>query len=333
MNFNVSDLSSLSFKVSDFVTLRLEEGRTIIYVNNEKFIQCKGLFISDPHLYENITSVDDIEDVESKIVQEDERSGISPEEEFWGHCSNLQVWIEQDYDTRLLHSNIAFPLLKRLADIGDSKALKMLKIEIIERFAEGSPSTREYLIESEFIDFLSEEEIRGVLKIDEVNALYSIEEELTTVFKMARNLEELRSLELIEDSLYLIEGAHIVGVRYYLPSEARIPENISKFSKLKYLILTCNELNAFPDSFSKLKELEVLDLSHNKFESLSEYFKGFSKLKKFNLFFNKFTSIPKVLLEMKLLSELYLYGNPIQHFPKRIGKLKEDNNSYFIKKK
>ena len=101
----MSDVSSLSFKISDFVTLRLEEGRTILYIDGEEFIQCKGLFITKPHLYENITSVDDIADIESKIIQEEERIGISAEEEFWGHCSNLQAWYEFNYDTRLLHSH------------------------------------------------------------------------------------------------------------------------------------------------------------------------------------------------------------------------------------
>lgn len=144
----------LSFKVSNFLTLRLEEGWTILYVNGEEFIQCKGLFISNPHLYDNIASVDDIE---SEVIQEENKFVISPEEEFWGHCSNLQVWFEHNYDARLLHSNLAFPLLKKLAEIGDITASKKLKIEIMERFAEGSESTREYLVESGFIDYLSEE--------------------------------------------------------------------------------------------------------------------------------------------------------------------------------
>jgi len=40
---------------------------------------------------------------------------IKPREEFWGHCSNLQAWIEFDYHPELLHSSLTIPILKRLA--------------------------------------------------------------------------------------------------------------------------------------------------------------------------------------------------------------------------
>ena len=318
----------LSFKVSNLLTLRLEEGWTIIYVNGEEFIQCKGLFISNPHLYDSIASVDDIE---SEVIQEENKIVISPEEEFWGHCSNLQVWFEHNYDARLLHSNLAFPLLKKLAEIGDITASEKLKIEIMERFAEGSASTREYLMESGFIDFLSEEEIRSVLILEESSALDDLEEELMVTFRLAKSFDELNSSNRITDSLYLIEGSRIVGIRYHLPEVALIPERISRFAKLRYLVLPFNKLSTFPDSFNNLKELELLELSYNKFDSLPVYFKCFSKLKILTLFFNKFIIIPKVLLKMNALSELYLGGNPIQHFPKSIGNLSEKNNNYFIK--
>ena len=35
---------------------------------------------------------------------------ITPKQEFWAHCSNLQTWNENYYDTRLIHTNLAFPL-------------------------------------------------------------------------------------------------------------------------------------------------------------------------------------------------------------------------------
>ena len=55
---------------------------------------------------------------------------LSPEVEFHGHCSNLQAWAENHYDTRLLHSNLSFPLLKKLAELGDPQAKQMIKDEI-----------------------------------------------------------------------------------------------------------------------------------------------------------------------------------------------------------
>ncbi len=65
------------------------------------------------------------------------RSAILPIKEFWGHCSNLQAWAEYGYDTRLLHPNLAFPLLEKLATVGDPIAKKVFKylltIEKIDR--------------------------------------------------------------------------------------------------------------------------------------------------------------------------------------------------------
>ena len=51
---------------------------------------------------------------------------------------NLQVWAEMNYDTRILHRNLAFPLLKKLAQVGDPIAKKALKDEIAKRFLSGN---------------------------------------------------------------------------------------------------------------------------------------------------------------------------------------------------
>ena len=58
---------------------------------------------------------------------EQEHSLIDPETEFMGHCSNLQAWYEYDYDLRILHSSLSIPLLKKLAFLGDKKAIIRLK--------------------------------------------------------------------------------------------------------------------------------------------------------------------------------------------------------------
>ena len=65
--------------------------------------------------------------------------GITSEQEFWGHCSNLQAWVENNYDTRLLHRSFAFPLLLRLSQINDTKAILVFRDEIINRIEEGNP--------------------------------------------------------------------------------------------------------------------------------------------------------------------------------------------------
>ncbi|MFX0012812.1 MAG: hypothetical protein ACFE9R_21045 [Candidatus Hermodarchaeota archaeon] len=108
------------FKINQYLTLKLEGNRTNIYVNEELFQQCKFLLLEIP--IEKISSFDEIESIDEASEKldrslEQPREGsprIPPETEFWGHCSNMQVWAENDYDTRLLHSNLAFPLLEKL---------------------------------------------------------------------------------------------------------------------------------------------------------------------------------------------------------------------------
>ena len=95
----------------------------------------------------------------NKIFEDDQEVSITPLEEFWGHCSNLQVWVENEYNTRLLHSNIAFSLLKRLGEIGDPIANKVFKEEIIHRIEEGNVNVITYLFEEGYFSYFSKQHI------------------------------------------------------------------------------------------------------------------------------------------------------------------------------
>lgn len=105
------------FKVNDYLSLLLINDETVIYVNNERFQQCKYLLLDIP--VDKISSLDEIESVDEAAEKLDDSlepiegrvDKIPPEVEFWGHCSNLQVWYEHDYDTRLLHRNLNYSIL------------------------------------------------------------------------------------------------------------------------------------------------------------------------------------------------------------------------------
>jgi len=157
--------SEKQFKVNEFITLKLENNSTNIYVKNEPFNQCKHLLLNldsqNLEQYDSISSIDEAVDVLNKyeygyLYGEDE---IPPETEFWGHCSNLQAWFENDYDTRILHRNIAFPLLKKLTEVGDPIARRRFKEEIAQRFLSGHPSVMHFLIRENYLDYLNREEI------------------------------------------------------------------------------------------------------------------------------------------------------------------------------
>jgi hypothetical protein len=107
------------FKINKYLTLKLEYGKTKIYVGGKLFRQCKFLLLDLP--IDEITELDNIQSIDEasqKLAYDLERNSreyeIPPEVEFWGHCSNLQVWAENQYNSQLLHRNLAFPLLKSL---------------------------------------------------------------------------------------------------------------------------------------------------------------------------------------------------------------------------
>ena len=157
------------FKVNEYITLRLENGQSIIYLGGERFDQCKFLLLDIP--IDEIKSFDEIESIdeaEEKLKPLIDINGIDeiqipPEIEFWGHCSNLQTWYENDYNTKLLHRNLAFPLLKKLAELGDILAKKVFKEEIAKRLENFYPSVFQFLINERYIDYLEGEDIYGLL--------------------------------------------------------------------------------------------------------------------------------------------------------------------------
>nr|MDO8119013.1 hypothetical protein [Candidatus Sigynarchaeota archaeon] len=114
----------IEYHINKHLSLRLVDNDTCIYVDGHRFDVCKRLILSLP--VQDDPEVEQIDSIDAVVQKYPESRAlqvyIPPETEFWGHCSNIQAWYEHGYDTRILHSNLAFPLLKRLADAGDEQA-------------------------------------------------------------------------------------------------------------------------------------------------------------------------------------------------------------------
>lgn len=173
--------SAIEKEINQYITLKLEHGRTFIYVNGKRFIQCIRLILnipkSDIHLYDEIDSIDEAAKLyESHLYQNRvirahigehlprNIQNITPEQEFWGHCSNIQAWVEHDYDTRILMTNISFPLLRELTKAGDPKAKRVYKEEIALRLESGYPSVVQYLLTQRYIEVFNPEEFKTILE-------------------------------------------------------------------------------------------------------------------------------------------------------------------------
>ncbi len=157
------------FKVNDFITLKLEGNNTVIYVDGKKFNHCKYLLLKIPideiETFEDIESIDEAaEKLDKSMERRNKKVDVPPATEFWGHCSNLQAWAENNYDTRLLHSNLSFPLLKKLTKAGDIVAKKVFKNEIVERFSSGHSTVMKYLAVRGYLSYLNEEELKTLFE-------------------------------------------------------------------------------------------------------------------------------------------------------------------------
>ena len=154
----------LKFKVNQYIELKFDGEKTQIYINGIFFRLCKFLLINIPVSKTSyLSEIESIDEVAEKIGHTGSYKPIPPEVEYWGHCSNLQVWIEHEYDTRLLHSSLAFPLLKELAKY-DPIAKCSLKEEIAKRFLTGCPSVMLYILEEDYLMHLDEEELDTLIE-------------------------------------------------------------------------------------------------------------------------------------------------------------------------
>lgn len=154
--------------INDYLELRLENDKTNIYVGGKLFHRCKYLLLNilspDFKSFKEIESVDEAAEKLDRSMERIRSCRISPQTEFWGHCSNLQAWHENNYDTRILHRNLAFPLLKALVDEGDKRAKKVFKEQLALRLESGYPSVVLYLIDQGYLKYLTNEELDTILK-------------------------------------------------------------------------------------------------------------------------------------------------------------------------
>ena len=198
MNYNHY---SKEYHVNEFLNLRLEQGRTHIYVKNRLFMQCMYLLLNIPtdkiRKYDEIDSIDEAAETLNRSMEGGGRGvyQITPEEEFRGHCSNIQAWYENDYDTRILHRNLAFPLLKRLTDAGDPLARQRFKEEIALRYASGHNTVMMYLIHNGYLKYLTKDELECLLDDNQLPILNSLVNDFSNLLRDFNNIDLNRRIK------------------------------------------------------------------------------------------------------------------------------------------
>lgn len=169
------------FRINKYITLELRNGKTVSFMDNSEFLICKAANINSYLRDLAYGSIDKtIEDLDMRSFV-----SLSQEEEFWVHCSNLQAWNENNYDTRFLHSNLAFPLLEELVRLSDPKALEVFKDEIVKKLKSNHMPTVINLLQSGYLDKFTDEEFEILLsEVKDKNYTYEINTQDKVVLDM-----------------------------------------------------------------------------------------------------------------------------------------------------
>lgn len=187
------------FKVNDYITLKLEEDQTNIYFNYDLFEQCRYLFLKTSvdiiKLSENYPSIDELAQRLDESVEDNfhGKASISSETIFWAYCSNMQAWVDNEYNTRLLPANLAFPLLEKLTEVGDPIAKKKFKQEIIKRIKSGYFPVILYLSDMDYLDYLEIEELDSLF--DDPESL--LEEIFLSILETQEPLKKMEVLTIL----------------------------------------------------------------------------------------------------------------------------------------
>ncbi len=344
------------FKVNNLITLRMENDRTNIYIKGRLFRQCKFLLLNKLYLGEIKDYVEDFRSVDEEIedfaqsLEQGINNDISPKTEFWAHCSNLQVWVENDYDTRLLHRNLAFPLLKKLSEDGDVLAENKFKEEIFKRLERGTPSVIQYLLENGFIKYLNREEFfNSILILGDFEILMELEQLSPYNYHFLQSFEFLQNQDTDLCVFFTINKRQIQEIQFFFEVKGPLtfPSPLAKLRNLKTLHILINEFvdnlpepkeiinslrelrilswgnTTLPDSFGKFPNLERLEIYGGIFERVPESIGTLKKLKRLSLIRTEISYLPKSIENLESLEFLNLSYCDLINLPKTIIKLKK----------
>ena len=126
-----------------------ERCKVIIYIGNSPTVTIPNLFFPSFKV-----ALQDINEIKGHNQSKNKNS--PPEIIFQRLSLSLCNWVGNNYDTQLLHFKIAFPLLKRLKDVGTTKFQIILQQEILKRFASSSFQVKEFLKKKGYLNLISD---------------------------------------------------------------------------------------------------------------------------------------------------------------------------------
>lgn len=232
------------FIINRYITLKLEEGKTNIYVMGELYRQCKYLMLNIPvegfEEFENIRSIEEaVEKMESTEGEEEQdlKYDISPEEEFFGHCSNIQAWAENSYNSQILHFNLSFYLLQEIAEF-DPYAKIRLKEEVAKRLRSGNTAVVNFIQEAGLDALLPYENLLDILvHPEDLKILKEVEFSIKERFYYSNDLRRgfFMNTDYVPVNFFNLKNQHITYLGFKSPNIRVIPDAVCKFKYLEEL--------------------------------------------------------------------------------------------------
>ncbi|MHA1235391.1 MAG: hypothetical protein ACTSQL_09950 [Promethearchaeota archaeon] len=228
-------VSESEFKVNEFLSLKFEEGVINIYVKGKKFPQSQLLSYNIPlvNFFDRFKSIDEAYE---KIDKE------SVSNQFQDQCLSLREWAKNKYDTRLLHRVIAYPLLKKLVQIGDPLAKEVFEGEIVKKFKSGHIPSMNYLIQSGYLTNFNE------------GALVSLYKKFTNSDVINQDSQEFLSIKEKLDKLIINAAAkNNKKITKYLFSDEEPLTNLhNKFTDSDSITQNSQEFLSIKEKLNKL---------------------------------------------------------------------------------
>jgi len=132
------------FKVNEYITLKLEDDRTKIYVKR----RC-------------------VHSLDSRYTFSNAKTKENVLKEFEESCLRIKRWVDQGYDVTLLPNSVAFPLLNDLMKLGVPISNKMFKDILLKGFLEGVDVP--YLLANNYLNYFDKEELDQLFNINNIN--------------------------------------------------------------------------------------------------------------------------------------------------------------------
>lgn len=314
------------FQISDSLSLFLRDGESVISVAGKPFRSCASLFLNiNSKASEEINSIDEAQDEYGKIYGETLVERINPRVIFWAHCSNLQAWFENNYDSRLLHKSLAFPLLKKLAVSGDSQAKYALNREIIERFQSGYEPVMAFLLEENYLNLLSGDELLNLFQNKKILKKFEtfsflVEEPIIIMTLKIFKIKGKNYLKIFLKFLLSLKPkmfySYVCNTEFesYIPRKKLLKVFLNDSERERFLALEAEikdqidfvneeeiEHHSFPCCYIEDKVLKSISLRNRNLSSVPQVLHEFENLKFIDLRLNRIDAslIPPTLLSQK----------------------------------